>query len=138
MTFLWIEDGKGKASYIFWKTMMNCLFPEVVVEGKKNNSELAKAVKSIEDNENTYIIVYDNSFDNAQIYREQKLINRYADEKSNVQLMNIICFEYVLLEFKYFIEWIYAPDDDLLKKRESAVIAREKLIAALESGDINY
>ena len=137
-TFLWIEDRKGKASYIFWKTMMNCLFPEVVVEGKKNNSELAKAVKSIEDNENTYIIVYDNSFDNAQIYREQKLINRYADEKSNVQLMNIICFEYVLLEFKYFIEWIYAPDDDLLKKRESAVIAREKLIAALESGDINY
>ncbi len=47
--FLWIEDRKGKASYIFWKTLMEHLIPEVVVESKGNNSELVKSIKELED-----------------------------------------------------------------------------------------
>ena len=41
-TYLWLEDRKGKSSYIFWKTFMGQLCPEIVVESKKNNSELVK------------------------------------------------------------------------------------------------
>lgn len=37
-TYLWIEDRKGKASYIFWKTLMQQLFPNVIVESKNNNN----------------------------------------------------------------------------------------------------
>ena len=48
-TFLWIEDRKEKASYIFWKNLMEQLYPEVTVEGKKNNSELVKSVKALKD-----------------------------------------------------------------------------------------
>jgi len=47
-TYLWLEDRKGKSSYIFWKTFMEQLCPEIVVESKKNNSELVKAVKARE------------------------------------------------------------------------------------------
>ena len=50
-TFLWIEDRKDKSGYIFWKIFMEQLCPDVVVESKKNNSELVKAVKALEDNE---------------------------------------------------------------------------------------
>ena len=43
---------------------MKQLRPDVIVESKKNNSELVKAVKTLQDEENKYIIVFDNSFDN--------------------------------------------------------------------------
>ena len=52
--------------------------------------------------------------------------------------MDIICFEYILLEFKNLIDWIYAPDDEFLKKRAGAVSAREKLINSIDNGIMNY
>ena len=69
---------------------------------------------------------------------EQKMLRKYAIDKSNVVLMDIICFEYILLEFKELIEWIYAPDDEYLVKREKAITAREKLVKTIQSGEINY
>ncbi len=75
-TFLWIEDRKGKASYIFWENLMKRLCPDVIVESKKNNSELVKAVKTLQDEENKYIIVFDNSFDNLQVVMEQKRLKK--------------------------------------------------------------
>lgn len=137
-TFLWIEDRKGKASYIFWSNLLNQLCPDMVVESKKNNSELVKAVKNLDDTDNRYVIIYDNSFDNQQVVMEHKLLKQYAVKKDNVVLMDIICFEYILLEFKNLISWIYAPDDELLKKRAGVISAREKLVNSIENGDVNY
>lgn len=71
-TFLWIEDREGKASYIFWDSLLKQLGFQVEIESKKNNSELVKAVKNINDTVNKYIIVYDNSFDNLQVVMERK------------------------------------------------------------------
>lgn len=137
-TYLWIEDRKDKSGYIFWQTFMGQLCPKIAVESKRNNSELVKAVKALDDNENRYIILFDNSFDNQQIVMEQKLLRKYAKNKNNVLLMDIICFEYILLEFKDLIQWIYASDDDFLNKRKKAIIAREKLIKTIQNGELNY
>ena len=137
-TYLWIEDRKDKASYIFWQTFLGQLCPEIVLESKKNNSELVKSVKALEDTENRYIVVFDNSFDNLQVAMEQKLLREYADNKENVTLMDIICFEYILLEFKDLIEWIYAPEDDFLVKRKKAINAREKLVKTIQNGEVDY
>ncbi len=137
-TFLWIEDRKGKASYTFWESLMKQLCPEMIVESKKNNSELVKAVKALQDTENKYIIVFDNSFDNLQIVMEQKRLKQYVNEHNNVFLIDIICFEYILLEFKKLIEWIYAPEDEFLEKRADAIMAREKLVESIQTGNFNY
>lgn len=137
-TYLWIEDHREKAGYVFWKTLMQQLCPEVIVESRKNNSELVKAVKSLSDEESKYIIVYDNSFDNLQVYQERKLLKKYVDQKSNVMLMDIICFEYILLEFNKLTEWIYAPDDEFRIKRARAISARNKLIETFKSGEMDY
>ena len=137
-TYLWIEDRKNKSGYIFWQTILGQLCPEIVLESKQNNSELVKAVKALEDSENRYIVVFDNSFDNLQVAMEQKMLRKYAGDKENVILMDIICFEYILLEFKKLIEWIYAPDDEFLVKREKAITAREKLVKTIQSGEIDY
>ena len=75
-TYLWIEDRIGKASYIFWTVFMRELCPDVIVEGKMNNRELVKAVKGLNDKENRYIIALDNSFDNVQVYMEQKPLKK--------------------------------------------------------------
>lgn len=137
-TYLWIEDRKGKASYIFWETLMQQLCSDVVVESKKNNSELIKSVKKLEDEDNKYIIVLDNSFDNLQIYQEQKILKKYIEEKKNIVMMDIICFEYILLEFDKLIDWIYATEDDFRIKRANAIEARKKLVSTLATGNMNY
>lgn len=137
-TFLWIEDRKGKASFIFWQSLLRQLCPDVEVESKKNNSELVKAVKNLDDTDNKYVVVFDNSFDNLQVTMEQKLLKQYVDKKENVILMNIICFEYILLEFKNLVDWIYASDDEFLEKRAGAIAAREKLVNSIENGNMNY
>lgn len=103
-TFLWIEDRKGKASYIFWENFMKQLYPDVIVESKKNNSELVKSVKALQDIENKYII----------------------------------CFEYILLEFKELIEWIYDPKDEFLEKRAGTITARHKLVKFLQDDNFDY
>lgn len=99
-TYLWIEDQKDKSSYVFWQTLMSQLCPDVILESKKNSSELVKKVSTLEDTENKYIIVFDNSFDNLQVAMEQKMLKRYVDQRENVVLMDIICYP-VLLNEKY-------------------------------------
>lgn len=137
-TILWIEDRKGKASYIFWNSFLNQLCPDIVVESKNNSSELVKSVKNLTDMDNKYVIVFDNSFDNLQTVMEYKILKQYADKKDNVALLDIVCFEYILLEFKNLINWIYAPNDEFLKKRANTIAAREKLVDSIMSGNMNY
>ena len=108
---------------------MKQLYPDVIVESKKNNSELVKSVKTLQDEENKYIIVFDNSFDNLQVVMEQKRLKKYANEQKNVCLLDIICFEYILLEFTELIEWIYASEDVFLKKRAGMIEARHKPVS---------
>ena len=102
---------------------MQELCPNVIVEGKMNNRELVKAVKGLNDKENRYIIALDNSFDNVQVYMEQKILKEATEKRDNVFLLNLICFEYTLLEFNKLIEWIYASEDEFRKKRANAIIA---------------
>ncbi len=137
-TFLWIEDRKDKASYRFWESILKELCPDVEVVSKKNNSELVKAVMNLDDTNNQYVIVFDHSFDNLQVVMELKLLSHYADQKENVAMIDIICFEYILLEFKNLINWIYAADDEYLEKRAGAIAAREKLINSINNGMMNY
>ena len=137
-TYLWIEDRKGKSGYNFWKILMQYLCPDVIVESKKNNSELVKAVLALQNNKDKYIIVYDNSFDNLQLYQEQKRLKQCVMKKDNVTLMDVVCFEYILLEFEHLIDWVYAENDPFLDKRALAINARNKLVNALDFGNTDY
>lgn len=137
-TYLWIEDRIGKASYKFWSTFMREICPEVIVEGKRNNRELVKAVKGLTDKENRYIIALDNSFDNVQVCMEQKILKEATNKRENVFLLNLICFEYTLLEFDKLIDWIYASEDEFREKRAGAIVAREKLVQIISSGEMDY
>lgn len=137
-TYLWIEDRIGKSSHMFWTIFMQEVCPDVIVESKKNNSELVKAVKGLTDKENRYIIAFDNSFDNVQLYMEQKILKEAAKMRDNVFLLELICFEYTLLEFDKLIDWIYAPEDEFREKRAGVIAARNRLVQMISTGDVNY
>lgn len=131
-TYLWTEDRKNKSGFLFWKMLMQYLFPHIIVESKSNNSGLIKAVRNLEDEENEYIVAFDQSFDNIQVVREHQLLQKQIAKKNNVHELRIICFEYILLEFEKLIDWIYAPEDEFLERRATEIVAREKLLIALK------
>ncbi len=137
-TYLWIEDREGKSGHTFWKVFMREVCPDVIVESKKNNSELVKAVKGLTDNENRYIIVFDKAFDNSTVRQEQERLEEAVESRRNVFILDIICFEYILLDFDKLIDWVYATEDDLREKRACAIAAREQLIQSIRVGEINY
>ncbi|MCO7122226.1 hypothetical protein NIA71_09755 [Ihubacter massiliensis] len=60
-----------------------------------------------------------------------RMINEIARTKKNVLELDIICFEFILLEFKKLIDWIYASDDEFLTKRQKSIVVREKLLEAI-------
>lgn len=136
-TYLWIEDRENKSGHTFWKNFLYNIFPDVILESKENNSKLLKAVRDLTDDENTYIIAYDHSFDNPQVVREMRMIAESARTKKNVLELDIICFEFILLEFKKLIDWIYAPEDEFLTKRRTSIVVREKLLEAI-SKQVDY
>lgn len=43
-----------------------------------------------------------------------------------------------MLEFKELIKWIYATDDNFLKKRAGAIAARAKLVNSVNANEVNY
>lgn len=129
--YLWTEDQKGKSGYTFWTTLMGELFPDVIVESKNNNRGLIKAVKNITEDHNLYIIAYDQSFDNDQIIRETKKIIEYSSQKRNVILLNMICFEYILLEFEKLSDWVFAEEDDFRLQRADLLKVRIALLNAV-------
>lgn len=43
-----------------------------------------------------------------------------------------------VLEFKELIDWVYAPQDELLKKRESVAAVRKKLVESIQNGNFQY
>lgn len=134
--YFWIEDKEGKSGYIFWKNFMNVLFPNVILESKGNNSKLIQAVQKLEDEENEFIIAFDHSFDNPEVIRELRNLRASIHERKNVHELNIICFEYILLEFEKLITWIYAPEDEFIEKRRNVICAREKLINAVKQKSV--
>lgn len=83
-------------------------------------------------------VVFDRAFDNIQVVREHQLLKKCISMKNNVHELRIICFEYVLLEFKKLLDWIYAPEDEFFQKRAKAILVREKLITAIQNTEYDY
>ena len=134
--YLLTEDQEGKSGYTFWKTLMSELFPDINVVSKQNNRGVLKAVKNIKcDDGNQYIVAFDQSFDNDQVIRETRKLFSYAKDKSNVYIMNIVSFEYILLEFKKLAYWVFADDDDFRFQRSDLLKAREMLIDAINKNE---
>ena len=130
--YLWCEDsGSG---YQFWNALCKSLFPDITVESKRNNSRLRIAVEKIQADENDYYILMDAAADNPDVIREYKRLQNNVSGKPNVHIISIHSFEFVLLSFRFLAQWVFAEQDDLLKKRHALLRASALLVMIVSNG----
>ena len=131
MKYLWTEDTG--AGLHFWK-LVNQLFFEnaLVVESKGNNQGLLDAVLDLDiKDDDKYYIAFDYVVDNQDIrnkYRVLKAIEKSSEGR--LIILDMICFEYLILAFDKLVEWTGTGKADKIK-------IREEVLAAVENHRIN-
>ena len=131
MRYLWTEDTG--AGLHFWKLVNRLFFDnELVVESKGSNQGLLDAVLDLDVKaDDKYYIAFDYVVDNQDIrnkYRVLKSIEEKSDE--NIIILDMICFEYLILVFDKLVEWTGTGKTDKIK-------IREEVLAAVENHRIN-
>ena len=131
MKYLWTEDTG--AGLHFWK-LVNQLFldDEYVVASKGNNQGLLDAVLDLDiKDDDKYYIAFDYVVDNQDIrnkYRVLKAIEKSSEGR--LIILDMICFEYLILAFDKLVEWTGTGKADKIK-------IREEVLAAVENQRIN-
>ena len=131
MKYLWTEDTG--AGLHFWKLVNQLFFNDaLVVESKESNQGLLDALAEIDIKEDDkYYIAFDYVVDNQDIrnkYRMLKLITDKAEGK--IIILDMICFEYLILAFDKLVAWTGTGKTDKIK-------IREEVLSVIENHRIN-
>ena len=131
MKYLWTEDtGTGLH---FWKLVNQLFFDDgLVVESKGSNQGILDALSDLElENDDRYYIAFDYVVDNQDIrnkYRMLKIIEEKSEGK--IIILDMICFEYLILALETLVEWTGIGKTDKIK-------IREEVLAVVENHRIN-
>ena len=126
MKYLWTEDiGAGLH---FWK-LINQLFFEnaFVVERKESNQGILDALTVLKlENDDEYYIAFDYVVDNQDIRNKYRLLKSIAEKsKGKIILLDMICFEHLILAFDKLVTWTGTGKADKIKIREDVLSAIE-------------
>ena len=126
MKYLWTEDTG--AGLHFWKLVNQLFFDdEFIVESKGSNQGLLDAVLDLDiKDDDKYHIAFDYVVDNQDIrnkYRVLKSIEKSSEGK--IIILDMICFEYLILAFDKLVEWTGTGKTDKIKIREEVLKAVE-------------
>ena len=126
MRYLWTEDiGAGLH---FWKLVNQLFFDnELVVESKGSNQGLLDAVIDLgirDDDE--YYVAFDYVVDNQDIRNKYRMLKSITDKSDGkIVILDMICFEYLVLAFDKLVEWTGTGKTDKIKIREEVLAAVE-------------
>ena len=126
MKYLWTEDTG--AGLHFWKLVNQLFFDdEFIVESKGSNQGLLDAVLDLDiKDDDKYYVAFDYVVDNQDIrnkYRVLKSIEKSSEGK--IIILDMICFEYLILAFDQLVEWTGTGKTDKIKIREEVLKAVE-------------
>ena len=131
MRYLWTEDTG--AGLHFWKLVNKFFFDnELVVESKGSNQGLLDAVIDLDiKDDDKYYVAFDYVVDNQDI-RNKYCVLKSIEEKSDgkIIILDMICFEYLILAFDKLMEWTGTGKRDKIK-------IRQEVLAAVENHGIN-
>ena len=131
MRYLWTEDTG--AGLHFWK-LVNRLFSdnELVVESKGSNQGLLDALIDLDiKDEDKYYIAFDYVVDNQDIRNKYRLLKSIAEKsEGKVVILDMICFEYLILTFDKLVPWTGTGKSDKIK-------IRDDILSAIEDHRIN-
>ncbi len=124
MKYLWTEDTG--AGFHYWQLMNEYLFQnEYVVESKGSNQGLLDAVRAlIPEKEDVYFLAFDLVYDNMDIVNKylelQKAVRAYPEQ---IIILDMLCFEYIILAFDRLIEWTGTGKTDKIAIRKDILSA---------------
>ena len=122
MRYLWTEDTG--AGFHFWKPVNQLFFGnELVVESKGSNQGLLDAVidLSIKDDDE-YYVAFDYVVDNQDIRNKYRMLKSITDKsEGKIVILDMICFEYLILAFDKLVEWTGTGKTDKIKIREEVL-----------------
>ena len=126
MRYLWTEDTS--AGLHFWKLVNQLFFDnELVVEGKGSNQVLLYAVLDLDiKDDDKYYVAFDYVVDNQDIRNKYRMLKSIADKsEGKIVILDIICFEYLILAFDKLVEWTGTGKTDKIKIRDKVLVAVE-------------
>ena len=131
MRYLWTEDTS--AGLHFWKLVNQLFFDnELVVEGKGSNQVLLYAVLDLDiKDDDKYYVAFDYVVDNQDIRNKYRILKSITDKSDGkIVILDMICFEYLILAFDRLVEWTGTGKTDKIK-------IRDKVLAAVENHRID-
>ena len=131
MKYLWTEDTG--AGLHFWKLANQLFFNDaLVVESKESNQGLLDALSDIDMKEDDrYYISFDYVVDNQDIRNKYRMLKSITDKaEGKIIILDMICFEYLILAFDKLVTWTGTGKTDKIK-------IREEVLSAIENHRIN-
>lgn len=131
MKYLWTEDTG--AGLHFWKLVNQLFFDNVLaIESKGSNQGILDALSDIEIKEgDEYYIAFDYVVDNQDIRNKYRLLRLIAEKsEGKVIILDMICFEHLILAFDKLVPWTGTGKADKIK-------IREDILSAIENHRIN-
>ena len=128
MRYLWTEDTG--AGLHFWKLVNQLFFDnELVVESKGSNQGLLDALIDLETEDgdgDEYFVAFDYVVDNQDIRNKYRMLKSITDKsEGKIVILDMICFEYLILAFDKLVEWTGTGKTDKIKIRDKVLVAVE-------------
>lgn len=126
MKYLWTEDTG--AGLHFWKLINQIFFDnELAIESKGSNQGILAALSDIEIKKgDEYYIAFDYVVDNQDIRNKYRMLKSIANKaEGKVIILDIICFEHLILAFDKLVTWTGTGKTDKIKIREDVLSAIE-------------
>lgn len=131
MKYLWTEDtGAGLR---FWELVNQFFFDHaLVIESKESNQGISDALSDLCIKEDvTYYIAFDYVVDNQDIRNKYRMLKSIAEKsEGKIVILDVICFEYLILAFDKLVVWTGTGKTDKIK-------IREEVLSAIENHRIN-
>ena len=130
MKYLWTEDTG--AGFHFWKLVNQLFFHnELVIESKESNQGILNALADLKIQEDKYYIAFDYVVDNQDIRNKYRVLKSIEENsKGKIVILDMICFEYLILAFDKLAEWTGIGKTDKIK-------IWEEILSAVENHRIN-
>ena len=128
---MWTEDTG--AGLHFWKLINQIFFDnELAIESKGSNQGILNALSDLEIKKgDEYYIAFDYVVDNQDIRNKYRLLKSIAEKsEGKVVILDMICFEYLILTFDKLVPWTGTGKADKIK-------VRDDILSAIEDHRIN-
>jgi hypothetical protein len=124
MKYFWTEDTG--AGLHFWKLINQIFFDnELAIESKGSNQGMLDALSDLEIKKgDEYYIAFDYVVDNQDIRNKYRLLKSIAEKsEGKVVILDMICFEYLILTFDKLVPWTGTGKADKIKIRDDILSA---------------